>query len=68
MNAKVMGRVTALMGSVMDLHVRIALQEVDKEKRRLIGGGVFLGAGLDPADLGHGGGGTGPAAVAEAEV
>lgn len=45
MNARMMGRFTALMGSVMDLHVRIALQEVDKEKRRLIGGGVFLGAG-----------------------
>ena len=46
MNPKVMGRVTALMGAVMDVHVRIALQEVDKEKRRLIGGGVFLGAGF----------------------
>jgi uncharacterized membrane protein YqjE len=45
-NGKAMGRVTSLMSSVMDLHVRIALQEVDKEKRRLIGGGVFLGAGL----------------------
>ena len=30
------GRVTALAASVMDLHVRIALQEVDREKRRLI--------------------------------
>ena len=35
-------RVTALAGSVMDLHVRIALQEVDREKRRLISGGIFL--------------------------
>ena len=35
-------RVTALAGSVMDLHVRIALQEVDREKRRLISGGVFM--------------------------
>ena len=35
-------RVTALAGSVMDLHVRIALQEVDREKRRLISGGVFI--------------------------
>ncbi len=35
-------RVTALASSVMDLHVRIALQEVDREKRRLISGGVFL--------------------------
>ena len=26
-------RVTALAASVMDLHVRIALQEVDREKR-----------------------------------
>ena len=36
------GRVTALAASVMDLHVRIALQEIDREKRRLIGGGLFL--------------------------
>ena len=41
----VAARVTALAGSVMDLHVRIALQEVDREKRRLIGGGVFLAMG-----------------------
>ena len=38
-------RVTALAGSVMDLHVRIALQEVDREKRRLISGGVFMAMG-----------------------
>ena len=38
-------RVTALAGSVMDLHVRIALQEVDKEKRRIISGGIFLAMG-----------------------
>ena len=38
-------RVTALASSVMDLHVRIALQEMDKEKRRLISGGVFLAIG-----------------------
>ena len=38
-------RVRALAGSVMDLHVRIALQEVDREKRRLISGGVFLAMG-----------------------
>ena len=38
-------RVTALAGSVMDLHVRIALQEVDREKRRLVSGGVFLAMG-----------------------
>jgi len=39
------GRVTSLAASVMDLHVRIALQEVGREKRRLIGGGVFLAMG-----------------------
>lgn len=44
-------RVTALMGSVMDLHVRIALQEADREKRRLIGGGVFLGMGIGLAAM-----------------
>ena len=38
-------RMTALAASVMDLHVRIALQEVDREKRRLISGGLFLALG-----------------------
>ena len=38
-------RVTALAGSVMDLHVRMALQEVGRERRRLISGGVFLAMG-----------------------
>ena len=38
-------RVTALASSVMDLHVRIALQEMNKEKRRLISGGIFLAMG-----------------------
>ena len=38
-------RVTALAASVMDLHVRMALQEVDREKRRLISGGLFLAMG-----------------------
>ena len=38
-------RITALASSVMDLHVRIALQEVDREKRRLISGGIFLATG-----------------------
>ena len=38
-------RVTALASSVMDLHVRIALQEMDKEKRRLISGVIFLASG-----------------------
>lgn len=41
-----MGRVAALVGSVMDLHVRIALQEVDQEKRRLISGALLLSGGL----------------------
>ena len=36
------GRVGALMTSVMDLHVRMALQEVDREKRRLISGALAL--------------------------
>ena len=35
----------AAAASVMDLHVRIALQEVDREKRRLISGGLFLAIG-----------------------
>ncbi len=35
-------RVSALAASVMDLHVRMALQEVDREKRRLISGGLFM--------------------------
>ena len=39
-------RVTGLVTSVMDLHVRIALREVDREKRRLIIGVLLLGAGL----------------------
>jgi hypothetical protein len=46
MSRPMLGRVGALMASVMDLHVRIALQEADREKRRLVGGGVFLGAGF----------------------
>jgi uncharacterized membrane protein YqjE len=39
-------RVSALVTSVMDLHVRIALQEADSEKRRLISGALLLGGGL----------------------
>ena len=38
-------RISAIASSVMDLHVRIALQEVDREKRRLISGGIFLTIG-----------------------
>jgi len=39
-------RITGLVASVMDLHVRIALKEVDREKRRLIVGVLLLGGGL----------------------
>jgi uncharacterized membrane protein YqjE len=39
-------RITGLVTSVLDLHVRIALKEVDREKRRLIIGAVLLGGGL----------------------
>ena len=38
-------RVTALAASVMDLHVRMAMQEVDREKRRVISGGLFMAIG-----------------------
>ena len=38
-------RLSAIASSVMDLHVRIALQEVDREKRRLISGTIFLAIG-----------------------
>ena len=44
-NSGAAARVTALASSVMDLHVRIALQEMDREKRRLISGGIFLAMG-----------------------
>ena len=40
--ANTASRISAIASSVMDLHVRIALQEVDREKRRLISGGVFI--------------------------
>jgi len=46
MSGNAFGKVTALMASVMDVHVRLALQEMSREKRRLIGGGVFLAMGL----------------------
>lgn len=42
----VTGRVGALMTSVMDLHVRMALQEVDRERRRLISGALFVSGAL----------------------
>ncbi len=38
-------RVSALASSIMDLHVRIALKEVSRERRRLISGGIFLAIG-----------------------
>ena len=38
-------RISAIASSVMDLHVRIALQEMDREKRRLISGAIFLAIG-----------------------
>ena len=38
-------RLSAIASSVMDLHVRIALQEVDREKRRLISGIIFIAIG-----------------------
>jgi uncharacterized membrane protein YqjE len=40
------GRLGGLLTSVMDLHVRIALQEADREKRRLIGGALLISGGL----------------------
>ena len=39
-------RLASLVTSVMDLHVRIALQEADREKRRLIVGALFIGTAL----------------------
>lgn len=41
-----MGRMGSLVTSVLDLHVRIALQEADREKRRLISGALLLSGGL----------------------
>ena len=43
--ANTASRISAIASSVMDLHVRIALQEVDREKRRLISGGIFIAMG-----------------------
>ena len=43
--SKTASRISAIASSVMDLHVRIALQEVDREKRRLISGGIFIDIG-----------------------
>ncbi|MEB3317143.1 MAG: phage holin family protein [Cyanobacteriota bacterium] len=46
MNLKGASRLSGLLTSVVDLHVRMALQEADKEKRRLITGAVILGGGV----------------------
>jgi uncharacterized membrane protein YqjE len=40
------GKLASLVTSVMDLHVRIALQEADREKRRLLVGGLLIGTAL----------------------
>ena len=44
--ANTASRISSIASSVMDLHVKIALQEVDREKRRLISGGIFLTIGM----------------------
>ncbi|MFN9547936.1 MAG: phage holin family protein [Cyanobacteriota bacterium] len=46
MNLKGASRLSGLLTSVVDLHVRLALREADKEKRRLITGAVIVGGGL----------------------
>ena len=43
--ANTASRISAIASSVMDLHVKIALQEVDREKRRLISGLIFIALG-----------------------
>jgi len=43
--ANTASRISSIASSVSDLHVRIALQEVDREKRRLISGGIFIAIG-----------------------
>jgi len=49
MGRSTFGKVAELMASVMDLHVRLALQEASRERRRLIGGAVFLAMGFSLA-------------------
>ena len=39
-------RMTLLLASLLDVHLRMALQEVGRERRRLIGGMVLLGISL----------------------
>jgi uncharacterized membrane protein YqjE len=46
MTIKGASRLSGLLTSVVDLHVRMALQEADKDKRRLITGAVILAGGL----------------------
>lgn len=40
------GKLASLVTSVFDLHVQVALQEADREKRRLIVGGLMVGTAL----------------------
>jgi uncharacterized membrane protein YqjE len=46
MSLKGASRLSGLLTSVVDLHVRMALQEADKDRRRLITGAVILAGGL----------------------
>ncbi len=46
MNLNGASRLSGLLTSVVDLHVRMAMQEANKDKRRLITGAVLLGGGL----------------------
>ena len=39
-------RVVLLLASLLDVHLRMALQEVSRERRRLIGGVLLLGTSL----------------------
>lgn len=39
-------RMVLLLASLLDVHMRMALQEVSQERRRLIGGVALLGMGL----------------------
>jgi len=39
-------RMALLLASLLDVHMRMALQEVSRERRRLIGGVLLVGMGL----------------------
>ncbi|WP_025782333.1 phage holin family protein [Candidatus Synechococcus spongiarum] len=39
-------RMAVLLASLLDVHMRMALQEASRERRRLIGGVLLLGMGL----------------------